>query len=329
MRAPDFWRHDGPAARLLNPLAWAYGLLASARRGLTRPQRAACPVICVGNLVAGGAGKTPVALDLGRRLIERGRRVHFLSRGYGGAAAGPLRVDPGRHHARDVGDEPLLLAATAPSWVARNRPQGARAAVAAGAEVIVMDDGFQNPSLIKDLSLVVVDGEYGFGNGRLMPAGPLREPVAAGLGRADGLVVMGGGAAWRDGLAGFAKPILHGAVQPAADAAALAGRRVLAFAGIAHPAKLFATLDAMGCIVVGAHGFPDHHPYSADEIMTLVELAAAQDAVAFTTEKDHVRLPAEARPMVEALRVDMAWREPAMLDDLLDGMLEGAPQGLR
>lgn len=328
MRAPNYWRHDGPAARLLMPLAWGYGLLATARRGLTRPERAACPVICVGNLVAGGAGKTPVALDLGRRLIEAGRRVHFLSRGYGGAAAGPLRVDPGRHDAWDVGDEPLLLATTAPTWVARNRPQGARAAVGAGAEVIVMDDGFQNPSLIKDLSLVVVDGEYGFGNGRLMPAGPLRESVAAGLGRADGLVVMGEGAAWRDGLAGFAKPILHGALEPAPESSALAGRRVLAFAGIADPAKLFATLDTMGCTLVSTHDFPDHHPYSADEIMTLVELAAAQGAVPVTTEKDHARLPVEARTMVEALRVHMAWREPAALDGLLDCILEGAAGGL-
>ena len=320
MRAPRFWRHDGMAARLLTPVAWSYGLLASARRGLVRPERAACPVICVGNLVAGGAGKTPVALDLGRRLMMRGRRVHYLSRGYGGSTPGPIRVDPVEHDARWVGDEPLLLAALAPTWVARNRPAGARAAVAAGADVIVMDDGFQNPSLVKDLSLVVIDGAYGFGNGRMLPAGPLREPVADGLARAHGVVVMGEGDAWRDGLAGFAKPILHGALAPAPDAASLSGKAVLAFAGIARPEKFFETLEAMGCRLVGAHGFPDHHSFSADEIMTLVEIANAQEAVAVTTEKDHVRLPAEARPMVEALRVEIAWRDPASLDRLLDGI---------
>lgn len=324
MRTPGYWRHDGALARLLTPLAWGYTALNSVRRGLARPERAACAVVCVGNLVVGGAGKTPVALALGRRLIERGRRVHFLSRGYGGAAVGPLRVDPGRHEARDVGDEPLLLAARAPTWVARHRPAGARAAAAAGAEVIVMDDGFQNPTLVKDLSLVVIDSDYGFGNRRTLPAGPLREPVAGGLARADGAVVLGGGTAWRDCLAGFAKPILHGALEPTPDSASLAGRTVLAFAGIAHPEKLFATLDAMGCKLVGAKGFPDHHPYSADEIMALVEAANAQDAVAVTTEKDHARLPAEAQAMVEALRVEVAWRDPAALDDLLERVLDGA-----
>ena len=318
MRAPDYWRHDGPAARLLTPLAWGYRLLSRVRRGLVRPQRTDCPVICVGNLVAGGAGKTPVALAIGKRLMTRGRRVHYLSRGYGGTMAGPIQVDPGLHDARRVGDEPLLLAARAPTWVARHRPAGARAAVAAGAEVIVMDDGFQNPSLIKDLSLVVVDGEYGFGNGRTLPAGPLREPLAGGLARAHGVVVMGEGTAWRDGLAGFDKPILHGALQPAADSACLAGQTVLAFAGIARPAKFFATLEAMGCKLVAMHGFPDHHAYNADEIMTLVEAANAKGAVAVTTEKDHVRLPVEARPMVEALRVDVAWRDPSAIDGLLD-----------
>ena len=320
MRAPRFWRHDGLAARLLTPLAWSYGLLASARRGLIRPERAECPVICVGNLVTGGAGKTPVALDLGQRLMARGRHVHYLSRGYGGSTPGPIRVDPAEHDARWVGDEPLLLAARAPTWVARHRPAGARAAVAAGADVIVMDDGFQNPSLIKDLSLVVIDGAYGFGNGRMLPAGPLREPVADGLARADGVVVMGEGSAWRDGLAGFVKPILHGVLAPAPGAASLSGKAVLAFAGIARPEKFFETLAAMGCRLVGTHGFPDHHSFSADEIMTLVEFANTQGAVAVTTEKDHVRLPAEARPMVEALRVEIAWRDPASVDRLLDGI---------
>ena len=181
-----------------------------------------------------------------------------------------------------------------------------------------MDDGFQNPTLIKDLSLVVVDGDYGFGNRRMLPAGPLRETVAGGLARADGVVVMGAGSNWKDCLGGFGKPILHGALEPAAASASLAGRRVLAFAGIAQPKKLFATLEAMGCSLVGAHEFADHHPYSADEVMALVEAANAQDAVAVTTEKDHMRLPAEARSMVEVLRVEMAWRDPAALDRLLD-----------
>ncbi len=322
MRAPEFWRRGGLAPVLLAPLAWGYDALGHARRAMARPRRFGFPVICVGNLVAGGAGKTPVALSIGRRLAERGSAVHFLTRGHGGLARGPLRVDLARHDARHVGDEALLLAAVAPTWVARNRPRGALAAVEAGAEAVVMDDGFQNPTLAKDLSLVVIDGDYGFGNGWVMPAGPLREGVAAGLRRAQAVVVLGGErAAWDGTLAGFGLPVLHGTVEPTPDCAALAGRPVLAFAGLARPEKLFATLEAMGCRIVGALAFPDHHRYDPDEIMSLVEEASAKGAVPVTSEKDHVRLPAEARPMVEVLRVAVAWADEAALDTLLDPLL--------
>ena len=192
MRAPDFWRRGGgPLGAVLTPLGWGYGLATRLRLAMANPFKASVPVLCVGNLIAGGAGKTPVTLSLGRRLMDQGRKVHFLSRGYGGRRAGPLRVDPDHHGAREVGDEALLLARCAPAWVARDRPGGCRAAIAGGARAIIMDDGFQNPYLAKDVSLLVVDGAYGFGNGRVMPAGPLREPVEAGLARADALVLIG------------------------------------------------------------------------------------------------------------------------------------------
>ncbi len=325
MRAPEFWRRGGLAPALLAPLAWGFDAAGRVRRAAVKPRRAPVPVVCVGNLVAGGAGKTPVALSLGARLAQLGRRVHFLAHGYGGSARGPLRVDTARHTANEVGDEALLLAAVAPTWVARDRPAGALAAAKAGAEVVVMDDGFQNPALAKDLTLVVVDGGYGFGNGRVMPAGPLREDPGRGLGRCDAVVLVGEDSrGMTPELAASGAVLLHAAIEPAPGARRLAGKPLVAFAGIGHPAKVFATLDEMGCRLLDCHAFPDHHRYSADEIMTLVEKASAMGAVLVTTEKDFVRLPEEARPMVEVLGVRLSWADEEALDRVLAPLLAPA-----
>lgn len=321
MRAPDFWRRGGLVPAFLAPLAWGFDAAGRARRFIVRPSRVSVPVVCVGNLVVGGAGKTPVAIAVGARLRQLGRCVHFLTRGYDGRVRGPLRVDPRRHDARDVGDEALLLAHVAPTWVSCDRPAGARAAGAAGAEVVVMDDGHQNPALAKDLSIVVVDSAYGFGNGRIIPAGPLRETVRAGIARADAVVLVGPGGGDINGrLAGSGAVVLHAMLEPTPDSLSLGGKPVVAFAGIGLPEKAFATLAAMGCKLLGRHGFPDHHRYDADEIMFLVEEAAAANATLVTTEKDYVRLPAEARRMVEVLSVRVAWTEPGALDDMLAGL---------
>lgn len=321
MRAPEFWQTGGLPAALLAPLSGLYAAGASLRTLAAHAYRPPVPVVCIGNLVAGGAGKTQVALAIGAALVARGVACHFLTRGYGGRSAGPVQVDPGRHDAEDVGDEPLLLARIAPTWVARDRAEGAASAAAAGAELIVMDDGFQNPSVVKDLSLVVVDGETGFGNERLLPAGPLRETVASGLARADAVVVVGpdrhGIAARVDG----ALPVFAADIVPADPAETVAGRPVLAFAGIARPEKFYRTLGELGCTLVATHDFPDHHRYRGDEIMRLVDDAAAAGALPVTTEKDHVRLPAEARGMVHALRVTLAWREPERLAALISPLL--------
>lgn len=327
MRAPEFWRRDGLVPSFLAPLAWGFDAAGRARRSMVRPSQAPLPIVCVGNLVAGGAGKTPVAMAIGARLRQLGRRVHFLTRGYGGHARGPLRVDTERHDTGDVGDEALLLAHVAPTWVSRDRPAGARAAAEANAEVVVMDDGHQNPALAKDLSIVVVDSAYGFGNGRIIPAGPLREAVRAGLARADAVVLVGPGDSGFDGrLDGSGAVVLHATLEPTPDSMGLAGKPVVAFAGIGLPDKVFATLAAMGCKLLGRHGFPDHHRYTADEIMSLVEEATARNATLVTTEKDYVRLPAEARPMVEVLSVRVAWTEPETLDDMLAALF-APPQG--
>ncbi|MFD1623762.1 tetraacyldisaccharide 4'-kinase [Azospirillum griseum] len=327
MRTPAFWyRPPGLAAALLSPLGALYGVAGRRRWATATPQRVTVPVLCVGNLVAGGAGKTPVGLALLAALRARGVAAHALTRGHGGRETGPLRVDPTQHSAADVGDEALLLAAASPCWVARDRAAGARAAVAAGAGAIVMDDGFQNPGLHKDASLIVVDGAVGFGNGRLVPAGPLRERVRDGVARADALVIIGPD---RAGVAALTAsltpglPVLGARLVPDATGLALTGRRVLAFAGIGRPEKFFATLEEQGADLVGRVAFADHHPYRAAEVAALLDRAAALDALPITTAKDAVRLPADRRARVAVLPVAIAWDDPAALDRaVLDRLLD-------
>lgn len=326
MRAPDFWRRPGVASALLAPAGWFFGLATRLRLQMTTPWRAPVRVLCIGNLVAGGAGKTPVAISLGARLAERGAKVHFLGRGYGGAATGPLRVDPKAHDAATVGDEALLLARVAPTWIARDRVAGVRTA-AGGADIVVMDDGFQDPTVAKDLSVLVVDGGYGFGNRRVIPAGPLREPVEAGLARAQALVVVGADKAGIvDDAAVRAQgiPILRAAVVPGPESARLKGHAVVAFAGIGRPEKFFATLEAVGCRLAAAHAFADHHPFSDGDIRRLKAEARERDARLVTTEKDAVRLPAASRDGIEILTIALAWSEETALDALLEPLLKGA-----
>lgn len=317
MRAPDFWQHDGLAARLLAPLGFAWQTAASARRAVTRPWRAPVPVICVGNLVAGGAGKTPVVLSLLSLLQERGLRVAALTRGYGGSSAGPLPVDPKRHDAAKVGDEALLLAAVAPTWLARDRVDGAREAVDEGAEVLVMDDGFQNPRLAKNLSLLVIDAGYGLGNGRVMPAGPLRETADAAFARADALVVIGEAlpsAVMQRLPPGL--PVLRAVLEPCD--CSLAGQRVYAFAGIGRPQKFFETLVRLGAEVVGNESFPDHQRYDAATLERLVKAAGAVGARLVTTAKDAARIGLAAPPGLAVLDVRLVWEDKAALIRLLE-----------
>jgi tetraacyldisaccharide 4'-kinase len=264
---------------------------------MARPgARVGAPVICVGNLTVGGAGKTPTAIAIAKLLITQGRKPFFLSRGYGGTLAGPVRVGS-PHRAADVGDEPLLLAATAPTIVARDRVRGAAAAVSAGANVIVMDDGFQNPSLAKNFSLVVLDGEYGIGNGLVFPAGPLRAPLDVQLDRASALLVLGDEQpSGCDVIAQARKlPVLRGRLVPdPAAIAAFAGHRLLAYAGIAYPEKFFATLAAAGVATPVTRAFPDHHVLTRTETEELLHVAERDGLSLVTTEKDFVRLQGDA-----------------------------------
>ncbi len=318
MRAPDFWSEEPSfLAGLLTPLGAALDAAGRLRRSMVRPYRAPAPVICVGNIVAGGSGKTPVALSLASILAARGLYAAIVLRGYGGSLVGPVRVDPQSHGATAVGDEALLAAAVAPCWVARDRVAGVKAAAAAGAAAVILDDGFQNPHVAKDLSLVVVDAGYGFGNGRLIPAGPLRERITGGLARADAIVLIGDGAS----PATAGKPVLRATLEPI-DGARFAGVPVIAFAGIGRPEKFFASLRKLGAVLAGQRPFPDHQPYRAAELAALRREAAAAGARLVTTRKDWVRLPEAERRDIDVLDVALHWREPAALDALLAPLIE-------
>ncbi len=282
-------------------------------------------MICCGNATAGGAGKTTLALDLGRRLANRGIAVHFLSRGYGGRLKGPLRVDTGRHDSRAVGDEALLLAAERTAWISADRAAGARAAVEGGAQAIVMDDGLQNPTLEKDLSLLAIDGSYGFGNGRVIPSGPLREPVLSAAARARVAVLVG-----EDETGALAHlprgiPVLRARLVPGPEAVMLRGQPVFAFCGIGNPRKFFATLQEAGALLAGRSTYADHYPYDAGDVRGLLAEAERLRAIPVTTRKDFVRLPQAFRARVTVLTVTLAWEEPAAIEALLDPLAQGVP----
>ncbi len=318
--APAFWaRPPGLLSELLLPLGAGWQAAGRLQQSFARPYWPPVPVVCVGNLVAGGAGKTPVALALAAYLVSHGTAVHIVTRGYGGRLSGPVRVDPARHDAAAVGDEALLLAREAPSWVTRDRADGVRAAVASGAQVVVLDDGFQNPTIGKNLSLVVVDAAYGFGNGRVIPAGPLRENLARGLTRADAVVLLGAETQPRRpeplGI-DTALHVLHAVLRPVAGER-LTGSRLLAFAGIGRPEKFFATLRECGVELVGTRPFADHHPYRAGEIDQLLRAAERARARLITTAKDIVRVPVAMRAAIEVLEVEIRWADPAALLELL------------
>lgn len=324
---PAFWFQDDRTtpAYLLSPLEAIWQTVHRRRWRETTPTDCGLPVICIGNVTLGGAGKTPVALDLAKAMNKAGKPFQFLTKGYGGSEEGPRVVDPTLHGPSEVGDEPLLLAQEAQTWVAKDRVAGALTAKAAGAKCLVLDDGFQDPSLVKTTSILVLDAFIGVGNGRVCPAGPLREPFKNALKRTDIVVVLGPYEGRKAYIQTSLKIALHRLPKPVLRAQMVGhlppnlkrGARCLAFAGIGRPEKFFQTAETCGLILEERRSFPDHHPFTRAEILGMVDRANQLGLSMVTTEKDHVRLPDDLKPHVHRLELSLRWRDGVSPYDLI------------
>jgi len=317
MKAPAFWyRKAGTKSRLLSPLGQVYRTGSLLRRALATPYKAKIPVICVGNIVAGGAGKTPTCLALKKLLGKHdpAARIAFVTRGYGGSEKGPLRVDPSKHTAREVGDEALLLARAAPCWIGRDRAAAIREAEK-DATLIILDDGLQNPKIAPDINLLVVDGGVGFGNQQLIPAGPLRETMNDAFSRIDGIIMIGEDV--QQVATYLGKPVCQAKLRPGLAAQYLNKPKVLAFAGIGRPQKFYDSCREAGLSVLQTRDFPDHHAYADSDLNELAQIAAHNDLSLITTAKDFVRLPTGYRSSVGVLEIELVFDDPEKLLKLI------------
>lgn len=312
MKTPKYWQSNSLISKILYPLGYIYGRLTQLRLRLKKPQKVEAKVICVGNITAGGTGKTPVSISIARLLETEMYHPFFVTRGYGGKLQN-IMVNNKKHSAKDVGDEPLLLSKQAPVIVNANRYEGAKLAEKEGADVIIMDDGFQNPGLHKDISFLVFDGHYGIGNGKIIPAGPLRETFEDGVKRADALIIMGKD---KHNLAQRSKlPVFFGHTEPAQTT--MNSNNILAFAGIGHPQKFYHTLSLQGYNVVETIDFPDHHFYSKADLENIMVKAKKLNADIYTTSKDFVKIPLQFHKDINVLEIAVVWDKPEELTEFI------------
>lgn len=314
MRTPNFWRTNGLVPCLLTPFSWLYAAGAALDRRCTSSHTLSVPVISIGNITAGGAGKTPTTIALTKLLRARGRNPHILSRGYGAKIAAPLKVDVAQHSAVQAGDEALLLAHAAPTWVYPKRKDSGNAAINDGANVLVCDDALQHHALAKSINLLVIDGAYGVGNGKGLPAGPLRESLSSALARVDAVIIIGAD------VHGLAKkitmPVFTATMQATGDVHWLKDTRIIAFAGIARPQKFYDTLTVLGAQITTHFDFADHHVFSEEELKTITTLGAA-----VTTEKDWVRLSPEWKKRIRYVPVEVVFDDIVAIGDWLEEKL--------
>lgn len=329
MKPPRFWasgldprsREAAPLTRvLLTPISALYAFMVNRKLKFATPVDVGLPVICIGNLTVGGVGKTPIVQAVRAHLSDAGMRSASLSRGYGGKLKGPLKVSPGDHSAADVGDEPLMLASSGESWIGADRAAAAQAMKDAGVQDIIMDDGHQNHGLQKTLSLIVIDAGTAFGNGHMIPKGPLREPIASGLARADAVILIGDGETppevTQSSLPVWRAKLMPQSLPPTGP--------LVAFAGIGRPEKFFDGLKAAGASLAEEVPFPDHHAFTSADLDYLQTLSTERGASLITTEKDHVRLPPEMRSRVAVFPIAAQFEMPTALDDILAPVLKGA-----
>ncbi len=316
MKTPKFWyRKTGPQALMLAPLGQLYRTAGLLRHALIKPYKASIPVLCVGNIVAGGAGKTPTAIAIAKLLIKRGAKPVFVTRGYGGSQKGPLRVDLKAHTSRDVGDESVLLAQIAPTFIGRERAAAIQMAEKEKPTHIILDDGLQNPKVAPDVNFLVVDGAVGFGNKQLIPAGPLRETLHDAFSRVAAIVMIGEDVQRVATYLG--KPILQSRMRPLLPAAFVGHPNVLAFAGIGRPSKFYASCRDVGLSLVETRDFADHHVFTEEDLSSLAAVARKKNLRLITTAKDWVRLPDPFRREVGILDVELLFEdEEAVLNTI-------------
>jgi len=323
LKAPKFWylKRDSLLSNTLYPFSLLFRLGTKIKNLISIERKTKLPIICIGNIVIGGAGKTPVALKIGSMLKKAGYNPHFVSKGYGGIEKNNTLVKDW-HSPKSVGDEPLLLSEIAPTWIGLDRNKSFKLANDHGADCIVMDDGFQNPTLQKDFSIVVINGEQGFGNKRVIPSGPLRESIKRGLSRTHLVIVIGSTSEKIKKTIPIEIPIIEAKFEINKENKIFKGQNITAFAGIAYPEKFFQSLEEQGAKIVKKMSYPDHYIYNENDLLSLAEMANKTKSILVSTRKDYIRIPKSYRSLINTLEGEIIFNDEDSLVKMLSKVIE-------